>query len=227
MDIVPERLFVRALGRFPVVYVEPVRRNGWRAVAKRSFDIAVSSFALVIASPLLLLTAIAVKLDSRGPVLFRQTRVGRDSAPFTVRKFRSMVADAEEKLIDLRDQNECDGPLFKIRDDPRVTRVGKVLRKTSIDELPQLWNVLRGEMSLVGPRPALPSEVAAWPDPLYQRLRVRPGITGMWQVSGRSDNSFEEYARLDLTYVDNWSLATDLAILAKTVPAVLLRRGAH
>ncbi len=160
-------------------------------------------------------------------MLFRQTRVGRDSAPFTVRKFRSMVADAEERLIDLRDQNECDGPLFKIHDDPRVTRVGKVLRKTSIDELPQLWNVLRGEMSLVGPRPALPSEVAGWPAPLFQRLRVRPGITGMWQVSGRSENSFEEYARLDLTYVDNWSLATDLAILAKTVPAVLLRRGAH
>ncbi len=138
-----------------------------------------------------------------------------------------MVVDAEEQLADLQDLNEADGPMFKIADDPRVTRVGRFLRATSLDELPQLWNVLRGDMSLVGPRPALPHETEEWDALLTQRLRVTPGITGMWQVSGRSDTSFEDYTRLDLYYVDNWSLTTDLAILAKTVPVVLLRRGAR
>ncbi|MFN8017706.1 MAG: sugar transferase [Acidimicrobiales bacterium] len=226
-DISSQRLTVRPLGRFPIVYVEPVTRGGWRAWAKRTFDIVGATIGLVLTSPILLATAIAVKLDSKGPVLFRQTRVGRDSEPFAVLKVRTMVPDAEAKLAELRELNEADGPLFKMANDPRVTRVGRFLRSSSIDELPQLWNVLRGDMSLVGPRPALPHETEEWDALLAQRLRVKPGITGMWQVSGRSDASFEDYTRLDLYYVDNWSLATDLAILAKTVPVVLLRRGAR
>jgi exopolysaccharide biosynthesis polyprenyl glycosylphosphotransferase len=196
-------------------------------VAKRAFDVLVAGGLLVVGSPLLLLTALAVKLDARGPVLFRQERVGKDGRLFRVLKFRTMVSDAEQRLIDLRSRNEADGPLFKLHDDPRVTRVGAWLRKLSIDEVPQLWNVVRGEMSLVGPRPALASEMTAWHPELHNRLRVKPGITGMWQVSGRSDSSFEEYSRLDLYYVDNWSLVNDLAIVAKTVPTVLLRRGAY
>ncbi len=226
-DISSQRLTVRPLGRFPIVYVEPVTRGGWRAWAKRSFDVVGASVGLVLAAPILAIIAIAVKLDSRGPVLFRQVRVGRDSEPFEVLKVRTMVADAESLLADLQDLNEADGPLFKMANDPRITRVGRILRATSLDELPQLWNVLRGDMSLVGPRPALPHETEEWDALLTQRLRVKPGITGMWQVNGRSDTSFEDYTRLDLYYVDNWSLATDLAILAKTVPVVLLRKGAR
>jgi exopolysaccharide biosynthesis polyprenyl glycosylphosphotransferase len=225
-DIAVSRLTVRPFGRFPVIYVEPVRRAGWRTFAKRSFDIAVATCGLVAAGLLMAVVAVAVRLDSRGPVIFRQIRVGRDGVPFEVLKFRTMVVDAEERIIDLRDLNEAQGPLFKIADDPRITRVGRLLRKTSIDELPQLWNVVRGEMSLVGPRPALPSEVAAWHPELHERLRVKPGMTGMWQVNGRSTSSWDDYVRLDLYYVDNWSLTTDLAILAKTLPAVLTSRGA-
>ncbi|HMC04926.1 MAG TPA: sugar transferase, partial [Actinomycetota bacterium] len=215
------------LGRFPIVYLEPVQRHGWRSVAKRAFDLATASVALVLASPLLLATAIAVKLDSKGPAFFRQERLGRDGDLFDVIKFRTMVNDAERLLIDLREHNEADGPLFKMKDDPRITRVGRILRKLSIDELPQLWNVLRGDMSMVGPRPALASEMVDWSPELHNRLRVKPGITGMWQVHGRSNSSFDDYVRLDLYYVDNWSLITDLAVMAKTIPTVLLRRGAY
>ena len=142
-------------------------------------------------------------------------------------KLRTMVDDAEQQLDVLRVRNDADGPLFKMRDDPRVTRVGRFLRKWSIDELPQFWNVVRGEMSIVGPRPALPSEVSGWTEDLRNRLRVQPGITGMWQVNGRSSSSFGDYERYDLYYVDNWSLVTDLGILAKTIPAVLFQRGAY
>ncbi|MCU1355214.1 MAG: putative UDP-galactose phosphate transferase (WeeH) (Modular protein) [Acidimicrobiales bacterium] len=226
-DISSQRLTVRPLGRFPIVYVEPVTRGGWRAWAKRAFDLVAAAVGLLIASPLMAVVAILVKLDSRGPVLFRQVRVGRDSEPFSVLKIRTMDVDAEARLAELREQNEADGPLFKMANDPRITRVGRILRMTSLDEVPQLWNVIRGDMSLVGPRPALPHETEEWDSLLTQRLRVKPGITGMWQVSGRSDTSFDDYTRLDLYYVDNWSLATDLAILAKTVPVVLLRKGAR
>jgi exopolysaccharide biosynthesis polyprenyl glycosylphosphotransferase len=225
-DVAVSRLTVRPFGRFPVIYVEPVRRTGWRTVAKRSFDVAFSLCGLVAAALLMAVVAVAVRLDSPGPVLFRQVRVGRDGVTFRVLKFRTMEDGAEHKIIDLRDRNEASGPLFKIADDPRVTRVGRLLRRTSIDELPQLWNVVRGEMSLVGPRPALPSEVDKWHPELHERLRVKPGMTGMWQVNGRSTTSWDDYVRLDLYYVDNWSLSTDLAILAKTVPAVLTSRGA-
>lgn len=226
-DISSQRLTVRPLGRFPVVYVEPITRSGWRAVAKRTFDIVGASLGLILTAPLAVVAAIAIKADTRGPVLFSQTRVGQDSEPFSVFKFRTMVINAEDQLAALLTENEADGPLFKMADDPRITRAGRFLRKASVDELPQLWNVLRGDMSLVGPRPALPHETEEWDALLAQRLRVKPGITGMWQVSGRSDTSFEDYTRLDLYYVDNWSIATDLAILAKTIPVVLLHKGAR
>jgi exopolysaccharide biosynthesis polyprenyl glycosylphosphotransferase len=226
-DIAAHRLTIRPLGRVPVVYVEPCNSDGWRAVAKRAFDIVVAGLALLVIAPIAAVIALAIKLDSRGPVIFRQRRVGREGSTFQVRKFRTMVADAEQRLVELRDRNEADGPLFKLKADPRVTRVGRILRKTSLDELPQLVNVLRGEMSIVGPRPALPDEVLAWEPQLHDRLRVRPGITGMWQVSGRSDSSFSDYTRLDLYYVDNWSLVTDLLIVLKTIPVVLFGRGAY
>jgi exopolysaccharide biosynthesis polyprenyl glycosylphosphotransferase len=225
-DIASQRLTVRPLGRFPVVYVEPVQRDGWRAIAKRAFDISGAVVGLTAAAPMLLVTALLIKLGDRGPVLFRQTRVGRNGTPFQVLKLRSMVVNAEAQLLDLTDRNEADGPLFKMEHDPRITKVGSFIRKTSLDEIPQLWNVLKGEMSLVGPRPALQHETEMWDPLLTQRLRVKPGITGMWQVNGRSSASFEDYTRLDLYYVDNWSLLTDLAILFKTVPVVLLRKGA-
>ncbi len=226
-DIEPGRLTVRPLGRYPVVYIEPVQRSGWRAVAKRSFDLLVAVGGLVAAAPIGLAMAIAIRLDSDGPVLFRQSRVGQHGIPFDVLKFRTMVANAEEILGELQEANEGAGPLFKIKSDPRVTGVGRFLRKTSLDELPQLWNVVRGEMSMVGPRPALAAEMASWDEDLFGRLRVKPGITGMWQVSGRSETSFEEYTRLDLYYVDNWSLFVDLTLLLRTIPAVLRSDGAH
>ncbi len=226
-DIAPKRLTVRPLGRFPVVYVEPVQRHGWRAVAKRTFDMLMSFMACVVLAPVFAIVALLIKKGSDGPVLFKQSRVGLDGLPFEVLKFRTMVVNAEELMADLMEDNEGAGPLFKMKDDPRVTKIGAFLRKTSLDELPQLWNVVRGEMSLVGPRPALAAEMAEWDADLYGRLRVRPGITGMWQVSGRSETTFEEYTRLDLYYVDNWSLVVDLAILAKTIPAVLKSDGAY
>jgi lipopolysaccharide/colanic/teichoic acid biosynthesis glycosyltransferase len=196
-------------------------------VAKRTLDLTVAVVALVLSLPVLLAAVLAVKATSPGPALFRQRRVGRDGQPFTILKLRTMVADAEARRDDVLHLNEADGPLFKISADPRVTPVGRLLRKLSVDELPQLVNVVRGDMSLVGPRPALPSEVAEWAPELHHRLLVRPGITGLWQVNGRSDCSFDDYARCDLEYVATWSLATDLAILAKTVPRVLLARGAR
>lgn len=225
-DITSKRLSVRSAGRFPLVHVEPVR-HGWRAVAKRAFDVVGAATALIVLSPVLVLIAALVKATSPGPILFRQARVGRNGSPFELLKFRSMVVDAEEAVIDLVALNETDGPMFKIRNDPRVTRVGQTLRRFSLDELPQLWNVIKGDMSLVGPRPALHSEMAGWPTELHQRLRVRPGLTGMWQVSGRSNAPFEDYVRLDLYYVDNWSLLNDLVIIVRTVPVVCLGRGGY
>jgi len=170
---------------------------------------------------------LAIRLGTPGPVIFRQQRVGRDGHIFTMLKFRTMVVDAERQLDRVRGLAQADGPLFKLRNDPRITTVGRLLRRYSIDELPQLVNVLRGDMSLVGPRPALRDEMNDWSPELYGRLRVRPGITGLWQVSGRSDTTFSEYSRLDLYYVDNWSLTTDLRILARTFAAVLRPEGAY
>jgi exopolysaccharide biosynthesis polyprenyl glycosylphosphotransferase len=224
-DIAHDRLTVRPLGRFPMVYIEPVQRTGWRVLAKRGFDITAAGVMLVVSLPIIAAACLAVKLTSPGPMLFRQTRVGRDGETFSLLKIRSMYADAEDRLAEVAHLNEAQGPIFKIRNDPRITNVGRFLRKTSIDELPQLLNVIKGEMSLVGPRPALPREAEQWDPSLRSRLRVRPGITGMWQVHGRgSDGS--DYAALDLYYVDNWSLLTDVSIMLRTVPAVLLRKGA-
>ena len=184
---------------------------------------------VIVLSPLLLGISCWIASDSKGPVLFRQTRVGADGRHFTVFKFRTMVVDAEERLAALKELNESDpgGLLFKMRNDPRVTRAGRFLRKYSLDELPQLFNVLRGDMALVGPRPPLPSEVAEYGDDVRRRLMVRPGITGLWQVSGRSDLTWEESVRLDLYYVENWSPALDISILWKTLFAVLRGGGAY
>jgi exopolysaccharide biosynthesis polyprenyl glycosylphosphotransferase len=220
-------LLVRPLGRYPVVCLEPARRTGWRGVAKRAWDVVIATIGLVVLSPVMAVVAVLIKLDSPGPVFFRQRRIGKDGELFTIFKFRTMSVDAELRLSELENENEADGPLFKIRNDPRITRVGRVLRRFSIDEVPQLWNVLRDEMSMVGPRPALPSEAAKWGPRLRQRLRVKPGLTGMWQVNGRSNTSFEQYERLDLYYVDNWSLITDLMIIVRTIPKLLRGKGAY
>lgn len=228
-DIASDRLTIRPLGRFPMVYIEPVERNGWRAFAKQSFDYMLGFIFFVLLSPILVVAMIAIKLTSPGPVFFKQIRVGRDGKEFEVFKLRTMVADAENQLENVRHLNEAAGPIFKIKDDPRITAVGRILRKTSIDELPQFINVLRGDMSIVGPRPALPNEVDQWEPVLRNRLRVQPGITGMWQVGGRldGDDGKDDYGQLDLYYVDNWTLVTDLVIILRTVPAVLLQKGSY
>lgn len=196
--------------------------------AKRVMDSVLAGVGLLIISPLLLLTAFAVRIDSPGPALFAQVRVGKNGRHFRCWKFRSMYVDAEARKAALLNENEMTGGvLFKMRKDPRVTRVGRLIRKASIDELPQLWNVLIGDMSLVGPRPAVPSEVEQYTPYQRGRLQVKPGITCIWQVSGRSDLSFDEQVRLDLQYARTRSLAADIGLLLKTVPAVLLARGAY
>ena len=199
-------------------------------MAKRAFDLLVASVGLVLLAPLLAAIALAIRLDSRGPVLFRQQRVGRHGVPFAIHKFRTMVADAERRLAELESHNEAaGGVLFKIRRDPRVTPLGRLLRRSSLDELPQLLNVLRGEMSLVGPRPLQLRDSyrleAMDTEAFVQRLSVTPGVTGPWQVGGRSDGT-EGMVRQDLDYIDNWSLALDLRILLRTIPVVLSGRGA-
>ena len=226
-DISLARLRPQGIDGNVMLYVEPTIRSGWRAGAKRTFDIVIAIVGLVVAFPVMVIAALAVRMSSPGPVLFRQTRVGRDGEPFAMLKFRTMVADAEEQKQLLLAHNEADGPLFKMTDDPRITRVGRFLRKWSLDELPQLWNVLIGEMSMVGPRPALPEEVEGWDLDLRRRLTVPPGLTGEWQVSGRSDASFAKYRRLDLYYVDNWTLGHDVRVCLKTAWAVLRADGAR
>jgi exopolysaccharide biosynthesis polyprenyl glycosylphosphotransferase len=225
-DIDMNRLRPQQFDGYAVLYIEPVIRHGWRPIAKRVFDVVAACFVLTVTLPLLLVAMIAIKLQGPGPLFFRQVRVGKDSKPFKMTKLRTMVVDAEAKRAELIDLNEMDGPLFKIEKDPRITPVGRLLRKLSIDELPQLFNVVTGSMSMVGPRPALPEEAEQWDDQVHERLRVLPGITGMWQVSGRSNTSFEDYKRLDLYYVDNWSLTHDVRICAKTFGVVLSSRGA-
>ena len=194
---------------------------------KRAFDVLSSGVALLLLSPAFLATAVAVKLDSPGPIFFRQTRVGKNGRPFKLLKFRSMHIDAEARLESLRAQNEASGPVFKMKNDPRVTRVGRFIRRTSLDELPQFLNVFSGEMSIVGPRPPVPAEVKQYQRWQRRRLSVKPGITCTWQVSGRSNISFDQWMKLDLEYIDTWSLWQDIRICFRTVPAVLLSRGAH
>ncbi|NLG49352.1 MAG: undecaprenyl-phosphate glucose phosphotransferase [Chloroflexi bacterium] len=205
---------------------EPALRD-WQVVLKRGMDILVSAISLLLLSPFMGLIAIAIKLDSPGPVIFKQLRVGRDGVRFYCFKFRSMCVNAEAQVAVLASMNEASGPLFKMRNDPRRTRVGRFLRRTSLDELPQLWNVLQGQMSLIGPRPPLPSEVMEYEPWHLRRLEVSPGITGLWQVSGRSDLTFDEMVLLDIYYIENWSPLLDLRILIKTIPTVLLGSGAY
>ena len=208
----------------PLLYVEPPRLSRLQIELKRGFDALVAAAMLIILSPVMLFIALVIKLEDRGPVFFTQQRVGRGGTEFGMIKFRSMCVDAEARLAALRATNERNGPLFKMDGgDPRVTRIGRLLRATSLDELPQLINVLCGDMSLVGPRPALASEVAEFPAELNARHQVRPGITGLWQVEARDNPSFEAYQRLDLFYVENWSLALDMIILLGTIDQVLLR----
>jgi exopolysaccharide biosynthesis polyprenyl glycosylphosphotransferase len=226
-DVAGPRIHMRPVAGLPLLHVEQPQAGNASGVSKRLFDLVFASAALMVLSPLLLVVAVLVKLQDGGPVLFRQSRVGRTGQRFGMIKFRSMVMDAEERLAELAAANEADGVLFKMKEDPRITPVGRFLRRYSVDELPQLFNVIRGEMSLVGPRPPLPSEVDQYAIDVHRRLLVRPGLTGLWQVSGRSGLSWDEAVRLDLYYVDNWSMTTDLVIVAKTVRAVLGKTGAY
>ncbi|MGQ0431097.1 MAG: sugar transferase [Microthrixaceae bacterium] len=196
-------------------------------VAKRAFDLVAATVLLLIALPVMAITAVVLRIAQGKQVIYCQTRVGQGGREFRIFKFRTMVSDADSMVIDLRDQNEADGLLFKLANDPRVTPLGKHLRTTALDELPQLWNVIRGDMSLVGPRPALPDEVAQYDRSLARRLDAKPGITGLWQVNGRHELTFEDYKRFDLHYVDHRNLALDVVILARTIPALLSRRGSH
>ncbi len=222
-----DRVGVDYLHGIPLIGLREPSLSGWKRLTKRAVDVAVALVALALLSPVMLVVALAIKVDSPGPVVFRQQRVGRGGRQFSFYKFRSMRADAEDAFWRLVEMNEVKGPIFKIRQDPRTTRVGRVIRRTSIDELPQLFNVLKGDMSLVGPRPPIPHEVERYEDWHRKRLQVSPGITGLWQVSGRSQLTFDEMVLLDLWYIDNWSLMLDLQIIARTIPAVLLERGAY
>ena len=226
-DVAADRIRTRPVAGLPIVYVEEPHTGRALSSGKRVFDVLASVIGLVAISPVLLITAVAVYVTDRGPVLFRQTRVGRDGRTFTMLKFRSMVLDAESRLKELQGGNTTNTVMFKLKKDPRVTRVGGLIRRYSIDELPQLINIIKGDMSLIGPRPPLPREVERYSEEEMRRLRVRPGLTGLWQVSGRSNLSWEETVRLDLYYIDNWSLLQDLAILARTIHAVLASRGAY
>lgn len=226
-DIAGPRIHTQQVAGLPLIHVTTPTLEGGQRVAKRLFDILASAALIVLALPVLAVIALAVTIASPGPVLFRQERVGIRGDHFDMLKFRSMVVDAEQRLSALESQNEGNGVLFKIKNDPRVTSIGRFLRKYSLDELPQLFNVLAGSMSLVGPRPPLPKEVEGYEKDVRRRLLVKPGLTGLWQVSGRSNLSWQDSVRLDLYYVENWSLAGDLVILLKTGRAVFGGTGAY
>ncbi|MGZ8631430.1 MAG: sugar transferase [Actinomycetota bacterium] len=226
-EVLSSRVAVQSLGGVTALSLQPVRLTGTQAALKRAFDVTLAGLGIMVLAPVFGVVAIAVRLSSPGPVLYRQTRVGHRGRPFTMLKFRTMKVGAHELVEELRATHGVEDFLFKLEHDPRVTSVGRVLRKYSLDELPQLINVVRGEMSLVGPRPPLPEEVKRYEDWQFDRLEVPPGCSGLWQVSGRSDLSFDDCVRLDLFYIENWSLAYDLYILAKTVPALLSNRGAY
>jgi exopolysaccharide biosynthesis polyprenyl glycosylphosphotransferase len=225
-DIAGPRVHIRPVEGLPLLHVEEPKLSGVAWLFKNLMDRLLAALLLVVCLPLFVVVALVIRLSDRGPVFFKQVRVGREGKTFEVVKFRTMYVDAEERLAHLVDLNESDGLLFKIRNDPRITEAGRFLRKTSIDELPQLLNVLRGQMSLVGPRP-LPADDGDFLGDVRRRLLVRPGITGLWQVSGRSELSWDDAVRLDLYYVDNWSLAFDLVIILRTVGVVFRRKGAY
>ncbi|MHA6795999.1 sugar transferase [Pseudonocardia bannensis] len=226
MEVAGPRLHIKPVDGLPLLRLTKPTFGGLSQIVKGGFDRLSALLLLLVLLPVFVAIGVAVKLDG-GPVFFRQTRVGRGGSAFRMIKFRSMVVDAEQRRLDLLDANEGAGPLFKMRHDPRVTRVGRLLRRYSLDELPQLFNVLGGSMSLVGPRPPLPEEVLTYSREQHRRLHVRPGLTGLWQVSGRSNLSWEESIRLDLRYVENWSLALDALILWKTLGAVMKGEGAY
>jgi exopolysaccharide biosynthesis polyprenyl glycosylphosphotransferase len=226
-DIAGPRIHTQQVSGLPLIHVTTPTLEGGQRVAKRLFDVIFSGLLAVILLPLMVILACMVRIDSRGPILFRQERIGMEGRSFNMLKFRSMDTDAEERLADLTHRNEGHGLLFKIKNDPRVTRVGRVLRKYSLDELPQVFNIFAGSMSIVGPRPPLPAEVEAYEHDVRRRLLVKPGLTGLWQVSGRSNLSWQDSVRLDLYYVENWSLAGDLVIILRTVRAVFRSAGAY
>ena len=227
LDVGGSRATLVRGGDLGMVHVRPVPHTGLPHLVKNTTERLAALLGLALLSPLLLAVAVAVRLETPGGALFRQTRVGELGRTFTMLKFRSMADGSDRAVADLATSNESDGVLFKIKADPRVTRVGRLIRRYSLDELPQLWNVARGDMALVGPRPALPDEVARYDDDARRRLAVRPGLTGLWQVSGRSDLTWEDTVRLDLHYVDNWSFLLDLSIVLRTVGTVLGHRGAY
>jgi exopolysaccharide biosynthesis polyprenyl glycosylphosphotransferase len=227
IDVAGPRTTIRPVAGLPLLQLDHPELAGGKQVIKAVFDRLAAGLALVVLAPVFVVVAVAIRLDDRGPVFFMQTRVGRDGRTFRLFKFRTMVVDAEQRSRELEALNEGAGVLFKMRKDPRVTRVGARLRRWSLDELPQLFNVVVGDMSMVGPRPALPREVARYGDHMRRRLVVKPGITGLWQVSGRSGLSWEESFRLDLRYVDNWSIMLDVQILWKTFSAVTRGSGAY
>jgi exopolysaccharide biosynthesis polyprenyl glycosylphosphotransferase len=227
LDVAGPRTTIRPTAGLTLLHVDHAQLSGPRQIMKDLFDRCAAGFALALLAPVMLFIALAVRFSDGGPALFRQTRVGKDGSTFKMYKFRTMVVDAEQRLTELRERNDLDGVLFKMREDPRITPIGARLRKWSLDELPQLFNVLLGEMSLVGPRPPLPAETERYADHVRRRLVVRPGLTGLWQVSGRSDLSWDESVRLDLRYVENWSLALDLLILWKTVSVIFRGSGAY
>jgi exopolysaccharide biosynthesis polyprenyl glycosylphosphotransferase len=227
VDVIASRVAVQSVAGIPLLYVRRIGMTNLQLTIKRTMDVLGSAVGILLLFPFLLAAAAWIKRDSEGPVFFTQIRAGREGKPFKVWKFRTMVVDAEQRRMELEHRSEGPGLLFKLKDDPRVTRAGLFLRRFSLDELPQLYNVLRGEMSLVGPRPALPSEVEQYDEWVRNRLQVKPGVTGLWQVSGRTETSFSDYVRYDLFYIQNWSLSLDLWILWRTLRAVLSAEGAH
>jgi exopolysaccharide biosynthesis polyprenyl glycosylphosphotransferase len=226
-DVAGPRISFSSVEGLPLIQVQIPTYEGGQHLLKRALDIIVAAVALIPIALITPLLALLVKLDSPGPLFFSQERVGRDGRTFKIMKFRSMKTDAEQQLAALKEQNQGAGLLFKMKDDPRVTRVGRILRKLSLDELPQFWNVLIGDMSVVGPRPPLPSEVTAYDGTVFRRLYIKPGITGLWQVSGRSDLSWDESVRLDLRYVENWSVMNDLQIMWRTAKVMVRPSGAY
>ncbi|GAA3763612.1 sugar transferase [Microbacterium kribbense] len=226
-DVAGPRLHSRPVAGLPLIHVDYPEFTGGKLILKRSADIIASTLGLLFLSPVFIVTALCVRVTSPGPAFFHQERIGVQGQPFKMLKFRTMVVDAEQRLSSLLDASEGNGVLFKMKNDPRITSVGRLMRRYSLDELPQLWNVLKGDMSLVGPRPPLASEVDGYDQWVHRRLLVKPGITGLWQVSGRSDLSWDDSVRLDLYYVENWSMTTDLVILWRTLRAVARTDGAY
>ena len=226
-QLTKNQLQVEVINGIPLLSTRELSIQGWNYILKRILDLLLTFVACLLTLPIMALIALAIRLDSPGPIIYQQLRVGKQGKVFACYKFRSMVHDADQRRHEIAGLNEASGPRFKVRNDPRLTRVGRLIRRFSLDELPQLYNVLRGEMSVVGPRPNLPREVEAYQEWHKKRLTASPGITGLWQVSGRSDLTFDEMVLLDIYYVENWSMALDFHILLRSIPAVLRARGAY